>query len=339
MPWFLLGVPLGISGLVLGLSALSRGARLGGRRLGGFWRSLSVRPWQGVLLGAVLTALIHSSSAFTIALVALAEAGIVSLRQAVPLVMGANIGTTVTNQFLAAAMGTPHLAGVGWYLAAGGAGVWSAGLALRSPASRASELLRRVPSGDRVVRMGEALGGLGMILLALEVLGRALAPLGAAPWFAGLMERLAVSPLSGVAAGIVLTSIVLSSTVTIALLQRLAAEGLIGLPAALTVLLGDNIGTTTDTLLASAAAGRAGRAVACAHLLFNLGSALVFLPLAPVLARLLPLLDANPARQIAHAHTLFNVATAVVLLPFHGALARASEWLAGLLSRPRQGGA
>ncbi len=330
MPWSLVGVPLGIAGLVLGLSALSRGlARLHSRRFDRLWRGLSARPWQGVLISAALTALTHSSSAFTISLVALAEAGVISVRQAVPLVMGANVGTTVTSQLLAASVRTPHLSGLGWALAITGVGVWAVGLC---PQRLPPEASNRPGS---TAWWGETLGGLGLILLGLEVLGRALAPLGDMPWFTRAVEHLAQSPLSGIGAGAVLTSIVLSSTVTIAILQRLAAEGLIGLPAALPVLFGDNIGTTTDTLLVSAAAGRAGRAVAVAHLLFNLAGTVIFLPLVPAFTRLLFLLDADPARQIAHAHTLFNVASAALLLPFHGALARASEWLADALSSRR----
>ncbi len=317
MTWLhlLAGLALGVAALIFGFKLLSGGLGTAGAvRLRRFMTRFAGRPWQGVLVGTAVAAALHSSSVTTILVVGLVDAGALSLVQAVPLIMGANIGTTLTTQLLA----TP-LPNGGWVLAL--AGAWLA-----------------ASMGGRGRRTwGQALAGLGLIFLALEVLDHALAPLADAPWFAPAMARFAERPWMGVLAGAVLTTLVLSSTVTVGLLQRLAAQGLMPLPAALPVLFGDNIGTTTDTLLAGLTAGREGRAAALAHLLFNLAGAAVFMALVPLLAAAAAALSADPARQIAHAHTLFNVANTLLLLPFSGALARAAAGLAGGRGGPRQG--
>lgn len=309
------GALLGLLGLVWGFRSLSAGLRgMAGGRLEAALRGAGASPWRGFAAGAAVTALVHSSSVTTIFLVGCVDAGVVPLARAVPMIMGANLGTTVTAHLLAGAGGAPAVAWTGAALAALGLG--------------AAAAPRRAAPGP-----ARALLGAGLLLLALEALGRSLAPLSGQPFFAALLEAVAERPLLGVLVGALLTAAVLSSGVTIGLLQRLVAAGLVPLPAALPVLFGDNIGTTADTLLAGAAGGREARAAALAHLLFNLAGTVVLLPLAPLLAAPLAALVADPARQVAVAHTLFNAAIALALLPASGALAAASRFLAGLPER------
>lgn len=304
---------------------LSAGLGRAGPRLRPWFLRVAGTPWRAAAAGAILAAALHSSSATTILLVGLVGSGALPLTLGVAAAMGANVGTTVTAQWLALTAG-----GGAWPLWGLAALAW-AGWTARArwgPGGR-----RRAGAGAAA---GQALLGAGAILAGLDTLGRSLAPLAGAPWFGEATRRFAAEPWLGVLAGAVLTACVLSSTVTIGLLQALATQGLISLPAALPVLYGDNIGTTSDTLLASMAAGREGRALALAHLLFNLLGAVLFLLLHPLVVSLVEAMAADPARQIAHAHTLLNLTTAMVLLPFAEGLASLARRLAGArpLRRP-----
>lgn len=307
------GLILGCAGLIYGFQLLTGGLReAGGKRWLDTLQGAADRPWRAVLAGAAVTAMIHSSSVTTIVLVGCVDAGALPLRQAIPVMMGANIGTTVTAHLLASSPAGAASAWPGLALAVSGLAAWTAAAAARRPAGCA-----------------RALAGIGLLVLALESLGLALAPLGREPWFTAAMARLGHNPWLGILAGTVLTSVVMSSGVTIGLLQRLAAQGLITPAGALPVLFGDNIGTCTDTLLASLAGGRQARAAALAHLLFNITGTLVMLPALPWLPGFLARLTPAPERQIAVAHTLFNVATTLLLLPVAGSLAAVAALLAG----------
>lgn len=265
--------------------------------------ALSGRPWLSALGGALAAALVQSSSTVTILLVGLVEARALSLDAAAAMVVGANVGTTVTAHVLAFRLGTgPALAVV----AAGAA-------------------LALIPGQGR--RAGAVLG-LGLLLLGVAWLEGGLAPLGASPWAARVVAAVRGSPLLGFFAGAAMTAVALSSGVTIGLLQGLAASGVVPVAAALPVLFGDNVGTTSDTLLAGLAAGRRGLGLALFHLAFNLATTALLLPLAGPLAALLPRLSPLPARQIAFAHTAFNLAGALLWLPFRRVLLGLAVWAA-----------
>lgn len=292
----LAGCLTGLFGLMLGLRWLSRG--LGGAVEGAWGRRLrgaAAHPWTGVGLGALATALLQSSSATIIAILGLTEAGVVSFRGAAFLVMGANIGTTVTAQLLAFRPGPVALV----LLVVGAASQWLA-------PGRADGRWRRA---------GLALAGFGLIFLGLELLQRSLAPLGRTELFRAAVTVGAEYPWIGVLAGSLLTALLFSSSLSIALLQSLLGEGAISLAAALPVLYGDNIGTTADTLLASLAGGERSRRVALFHLLFNLVGTLLFLLLTPWVLAVVGGLGGSPARQLANAHTLFNGVNTLVQIP------------------------
>ncbi|MBE3591041.1 MAG: Na/Pi cotransporter family protein [Firmicutes bacterium] len=299
--WAALGA--GLAALLFGMKTAAAGlSQLAAGRLAAALQRAARRPWPAFFAGAAVTAAVQSSSVVTILLVGLADAGLLDLSAAACLVLGANVGTTLTAHLLAFGPGPA----AGWLLLA-------AGLPLaRRPRHRGA---------------GRAAAGMGMVILGLHAMEGALAPLGRRPAFAAALAGVAGSPLLGLAAGALMTTLVLSSAVTIGVLQKLVAQGLLSLRAALPVLYGDNVGTTTDTLLASLAAGSAGRRLAVFHLLFNMAGALLFLALTPWVAGWVAALSSSPERQVALAHTLFNAVNAVLWLPARGWLLRAAAAL------------
>lgn len=306
-----MSLALGLVLLVAGLRLARWGLAATGRSRVEGWLAAARHPVGGLGAGLAGTFLLQSSSAFLVLLLALVDAGVVSLPAAVAMVLGANLGSTLVSQTLAL------FSAGGWQGAAGLVLLGGGALLLSDPARRAA---------------GAVAAGTGSILLSLQVLGAALAPLGREAWFASLMESLARGPWGGVAVGAVATVLVLSTTVTVAVLQALVAAGHLSLGAALPVVLGADVGTTGDVLLASLACGASARALAAVHLAINAGAVLLFLPAVPWAAALLPAVSPYPAAQIAHAHTLFNLAACGIFLPMTGSLARLAAGLAHRLA-------
>lgn len=294
-------IALGVAALIGGLQIASRalrGAEAG--RVRKWLAKATDHPLGGVATGLVATVLIHSSSVSTIATVGLVNAGTLTLEQAAGVIVGANVGTTVAAHVLAWRPG-PWLP-YALMLLGGLLALW-----------------RRRPA--------QAVFGSGLMLAGLAWIDGAAGALGAQPWFSAAMIALAANPWLGVAAGTVLTTLVLSSTLTIGILQRVAAQGLVPVGVALPILFGSNIGTTTDTLLASLGTRRAAQRAAVFHLLFNVVGTLLFLAALPLALGLVRALSADAARQIAIAHTLFNVGTAAVVLPLRRWLLAATRAL------------
>jgi len=257
-------------------------------------------PWRGLVTGALLAAAVHSSSAVIIATVALVSAGLLPLANALGVILGSNIGTCLTVQFLAF-----DLARLGFPLAAAGT------------------LLAAIGRG-RLHYLALGLAGLGFLLTALALLGEALAPLSSSPFFYRFLEQWTNNHARAFFAGVIATALVQSSTLFTAATIALADKGLLTLPAAVALVLGGNVGTCADTLVAGLWANKAGRRVALAHLLLNAAGAIAFLPLVNSFAALLERLFASPAAQVANAHLLFNLITAGAALPFTRSFAR---WL------------
>jgi phosphate:Na+ symporter len=261
------------------------------------------RPGAALLAGLLVTALIQSSSVSTIAIVGLVHAGALDLDAAAAAIVGANVGTTLPVQLLAFRPG---------------AAFW---LAL------AAVVLVLGAAGGRLrtwARLGLAFG---CLMAGLTAIGAALAPLAGRPWFGATIVLLAQRAWLGLGAGVLLSTVVLSSGVTMGVLQRLADQGVLPLAAALPVVFGSNVGTTTDTLLASLGAGRPARRAALFHVLFNVVGALGFMLARGPCADLLTALGGTPARQVANAHLLFNLVSAAVLFPLRGQLLRLTELL------------
>ncbi len=308
----------GLALFLYGMGAMTEALEdAAGARLRSALAAATGTPLTGTLAGAAATAVLQSSSAVTVALLGFVGAGLMDLSQAIPVIFGANVGTTVTAQLLALDLD-----------------------GLVYPILFASFAARSLAKRSRGKALAGAAFSFALLLEGIRIISRAAEPLLAGPRFAGLMALAAERPLPGLALGASMTVLAQSSSATVALLQRLAAcpgpDGVsspLGLPGAIPILLGCNIGTTVTGLLAAAGGSKDAKRAALAHLIFNLTGAAVFLPLTPVLARLTAALSpAGPpaaviARQIANAHTLFNLACALAWLPLTGPMARLVTWL------------
>lgn len=307
----------GLALFLYGMDAMSRAMEAGaGPGLRRVLARATRTPLRGALAGAAATAVLQSSSAVTVTVIGFVSAGLLGLPQAIAVIFGANVGTTVTAQLTA--------------LSPGG---------LVYPVLFAGYLLDAAGRGDRPRALGRAAFSFGLLFLGVDIMGGALEPVAASPRFAALLSQAGSSPGLGLVMGAALTAAVQSSSAAIALLQKLAAQAgpdgagsALGLLGALPILLGSNIGTTVTALIAAAGQGRDARRVALAHVLFNLGGALIFLPLLPLFAHVTTLLSprgpecAVVARQIANAHALFNLVSAAAWLPFTDKMAALVTW-------------
>lgn len=271
-----------------------------GARMKDILERLTKSRLRGVLVGAGITAVIQSSSATTVMVVGFVNAGLMTLRGAVGVIMGANIGTTVTGQLVALDIGAlaPLIAFLG-----------------------VAPLL--FIKGRRAQNICAIVAGLGILFIGMNMMSAALTPLREDEAFVGLMTRFS-NPLLGIAVGALFTAVIQSSSASVGILQALAIGGLIGLDGAVYVLFGQNIGTCITAVLAAMGANRNAKRTTLIHLMFNVVGTALFTficmatPFTGVMAALSP---DNPAAQIANVHTVFNVATTLLLLPFADALA------------------
>ncbi len=259
--------------------------------------SATATPGRAFLVGTLAAASLQSSSAVTLTTVALVQAGAMKLGAAVGVVLGANVGTTVTAQMMAFSIGR----------------YWMIPVALGA----AAEFLWRKP-------WGRALTGMGLCFFGLVLLEEGAAPLAATPLMQKALHE-AENPLRGVLLGAFLTALAQSSTAITALLIAFARNGLVTLPAAIAVNLGANVGTCATSLIAGSKLGRAGMQVAVTHFAFNLAGAITALPFVYPFAAVMAALSVDPARQVANAHALFNLVTALAALPL-------ANWWADLLA-------
>lgn len=261
--------------------------------------ALSRNRVVGLISGAVVTTIVQSSTAVTVMLVGFAASSLMTLPQAMAVVLGADIGTTVTVQLIAFRL-TPYALLLVAF-----------GFALRFFARK-----RRVRYG------GEAVMGLGLLFFGLKLMSDATLPLRGSPLFGTVLEHLATTPFAGLAAGAAATLLMQGSAPTIGLLIALAASGSMTMAAAAPLVLGANIGTTLTPILAAAGQPPAGKRVAFAHAIFKLLGVAGFLPFIGAFTRLAERTAPDVARQIANAHSIFNLCTALVFLPFVGVGAR-----------------
>lgn len=313
--WRTIGTVFGGLALFLyGMEQMSDAMRqLAGRHMKKLLGELTATPLRGVAVGLLVTALMQSSSAVTVMLVGLVNAGMVPLRQAIPVLFGANIGTTITAQLLSF-----ELTG------------------LRYPLLFAGLLLCFFYKGTRMQQAGQALFGFGLLFEGITVIGQAVDPLARHSFFQRWIQAVDQQPFLGLLAGLCMTLIVQSSSATIAVLQDLAgrpgpadtAHGVLGLQGAIPVLLGDNIGTTITAALAALGGSRDAKRLAAAHALFNISGSVMVLLFLPQFTALVQWLSPQSgeltviSRQIANAHTLFNLLCALVWLPFTARMER-----------------
>ena len=291
---------LGGLGLFLfGIKTMGDGLeQAAGSKMKRLLEALTRNKFTAVLVGLLVTAVIQSSSATTVMVVGFVNAGLLSLSKAIGVIMGANIGTTVTSLMLSVKLN------FGVLFTAVGAICQLAG-------NRSSFKL-----------LGQIMMGLGILFVGMDAMTAAMEPLRDWQGFRDMME-LAKNPLVGVLAGAGVTALLQSSSASVGILQALAATGAISLQASLFILFGQNIGTCVTALLASVGANRTAKRAAVVHLLFNVIGAALFIVLAlvlPLASWIETLAGANLRLQIAFAHIIFNVVTTLLLLPISGLL-------------------
>ncbi|TXC92432.1 Na/Pi cotransporter family protein [Metabacillus litoralis] len=276
--------------------------RSAGDKLRDILDKFTTNPIMGVLAGIIVTILIQSSSGTTVITVGLVSAGFMSLRQAIGVIMGANIGTTVTAFII---------------------GIKISDYAL--PIIAVGAVLLFFFKNKRIHNLGQIVFGFGALFFGLELMGGGMKPLRSLQEFHDLTLSMSDNPLLGVLIGTIFTVIVQSSSATIGILQELFGQGLMDIRAALPVLFGDNIGTTITAVLASIGASVAARRAALTHVIFNLlgtGIFLIFLPLFTNFVQFLQdAMNLNPEMTIAFAHGSFNLTNTIIQLPLIGLLA------------------
>ncbi|MGI6344527.1 MAG: Na/Pi cotransporter family protein [Bacillota bacterium] len=287
------GLVGGLGLFLYGMELMAEGLqKVAGDRLRRLLEILTSTPLIGVLIGALVTMLIQSSSATSVMVVGFVNAGLLTLKQAVSVILGANIGTTITAFMISLQLTDLALPAIGLGF----------GLHL---------LCRR-----RVGRyMGITVLGFGLLFLGMLIMGEAMVPLKESTTFTDLLLSFGRNPFLGVAVGTVLTGIVQSSSVTTGLVVTLASQGLIDLDSCVALVLGSNIGTTVTPLLAAIGAQLTAKRAAIANLIFKVSGVVlamfVFRPFVSFAAMTHPDLP----RQVANAHIIFNVANTAVLLP------------------------
>ncbi|AYC29586.1 Na/Pi cotransporter family protein [Paenisporosarcina cavernae] len=273
-----------------------------GDRLRNILDRFTTNPFMGVLVGIVVTILIQSSSGTTVITVGLVSAGFMTLRQAIGVIMGANIGTTVTAFIIGFDVGEYAL-----------------------PIMAIGAFLIFFIKKNQWQNLGEVIFGFGGLFLGMELMSGGMKPLRELPTFIELTTDMSEHSILGVVIGTLFTVIVQSSSATVGILQGLYAENIIDLKAALPVLFGDNIGTTITAVLASIGASIAAKRAAATHVLFNLVGSVIFLiflhPFTNYIIWITGLLDLEAKMQIAFAHGSFNVVNTVIQFPLIGAWA------------------
>lgn len=291
----------GLALFLYGMQMMSTGLEAAaGNRMKQILEKLTANRFLGVAVGAGITAVIQSSSATTVMVVGFVNSGMMTLRQAVWIIMGANIGTTITGQLIALDVGAmaPLFAFIGVAMVV---------------------FLKKAVFHH----YGQIIAGLGILFLGMDMMSSSMLPLRESEAFVGLMTRFS-NPLLGILAGALFTAIIQSSSASVGILQALAGNGLIGLSSAVYVLFGQNIGTCITAVLASIGTSRNAKRTTIIHLLFNIIGTVLF----TTICMLFPLTDlvesftpSNPAAQIANMHTLFNITTTILLLPLGNQLA------------------
>ena len=292
----------GIGIFLYGIKMMREGfQRSAGDQLKNILYQFTKNPYIGVLAGFLVTGFIQSSTAITVITVGLVSAGMLSLRQATGVIMGANIGSTITAFII-------------------GFSIDEYALLIISIGS----IILFFFKNHKANSFGQITFGLGALLYGLELITSGIMPLHSIDDYHELAVQLSMNPILGVIIGTITTAIVQSSAATIGILQVLYAESLINIESALPILFGDNIGTTLTAVIAAIGAPLAAKRSALVHVVFNLLGTIVFLlflkPFTFLIISIQATMDLNPKMTIAFAHAIFNVINVLIFLPFIGAL-------------------
>lgn len=279
--------------LLYGVRLVGEGLqRAAGTRLRHVLSTLTGDRFRALLVGAGVTAVLQSSSATTVMLVGFASAGLLTLRQTIGVILGADIGTTVTVQLLAFNLlgFAPLVVFLGW--------------------------LVFVAFGATAKYIGQAILGFGFLFLGMKLIADGTVPLKESALFGDLFAALVGQPLMLLLLAAIFSALVRSSAATIGIALSFATSGLMNLDGAMPIIFGANIGTAATALVAAVGANAEARRVAAAHALFKVIGVLLFLPVSVAFADLVRRTTDDPARQIANAHSLFNLVVALLFLPF-----------------------
>ena len=250
-------------------------------------------PIKSVIVGAIVTAIIQSSSATTVMVVGFVNAGLMNLTQAAGIIMGANIGTTITAQLVAFKLNdiAPIFIFVG-------------------------TLIVMFSKGKRRKELGNIVLGFGILFTGMGIMSSSMKPLAGSPMFEHLIISIGDRWYIGVLVGTLITAVLQSSSATTGILVALATAGAIDINIALPIVFGCNIGTCITAIIASIGANKTAHKAAALHLIFNIVVTIVFLPFLGVLESVVLSMNDVVSRQIANAHTIFNVINTLLLLPF-----------------------
>ncbi|NLN84368.1 MAG: Na/Pi cotransporter family protein [Firmicutes bacterium] len=296
------GLGLFLYGMNMMGSALERAA---GSKMKKMVEALTSNRFKGVLVGMLVTMFIQSSSATTVMVGGFVNAGIMNLGQAVGVIMGANIGTTVTSQLIAFRLTDYAPLAIGL-----GVAVWI------------------IIKNQKIKTYAEVLIGFGILFVGMDMMGTGLKPMSELPAFTRIITSLN-NPFLGMLVGLLLTTVVQSSSASVGLLQALAGQGLIDMNLAFPILYGENIGTTTTALLSSIGANRVAKRAAFIHFFMKLIGTLLFMTVfkMPIEKLVLAISPDNAVWQIANAHSIFNVLNTIILFPFISQIVRVAEFV------------
>ncbi len=303
------GLALFIFGMNMMSECLQKAA---GERMKSILAILTKNPILGVIAGALTTAVLQSSSATTVMAIGFVSAGLMSLPQAISIIFGANIGTTITAQIIAFKISDYIYV----FIFVG-------------------FIISFILKNAKWKNLGQTIFAFGVLFLGIETMGDVMKPLASSAFFVSLIEKVADIPILGVFVGMLMTLVVQSSSATIAVLQNFASQAgpdgvtsIIGLAGAIPVLLGDNIGTTITAIIASIGQNKNAKRTALAHCIFNISGCLLFIWLVKPYAALIQAISPSGAevdvisRQIANAHTGFNLIMTIIWTPLIGLMVK-----------------
>ena len=270
---------------------------------------LTSNRFLGILVGALITAVMQSSSATTVMVVGFVNSKLMTLQQAVWIIMGANIGTTITGQLVALNVTkmAPLFAIVG-------------------------VVLITFIKNKKANSVGKMIAGVGVLFIGMSMMSSAMVPLRSEPAFIDFMTKIS-NPVLGVLFGAGFTALIQSSAASVGILQTLANGGLIGLANSIYIIFGQNIGTCITAALASLGANRNAKRTTIVHLSFNIIGTILFMAFVALFpfVKWMEAITANPAAQIANTHTIFNIATTIILIPFGTLVAKIPQWIIPVL--------
>ncbi len=314
----------GLALFLYGMSLMGDGlSKASGGRLEIILEKLTSSPLKAVLIGTAVTAIIQSSSATTVMVVGFVNSGIMNLQQAVGIIMGANVGTTVTS----------------WILSLSGIQSSSLFIQLLKPSSftpilaMVGVIMMMVAKKDQQKFVSSILIGFAVLIFGMETMSDSVAPLADVPEFTNILLQFS-HPLLGMLAGLVLTAVIQSSSASVGILQALCVTGAVSFGAAIPIIMGQNIGTCVTALLSSIGASKNAKRAALIHLYFNLIGTILFMVIFYAIHSVRPfdfLDDSASAMGIAVVHSVFNISATIVLMPF-------SKWLVKLAEMSIQEG-